>query len=204
MHNAVRKMIMDNRKVIGEDVKEESVIPNVVPPINQYDMALVQSGFIGPVLLFTKELGINCTEADIDNYVHFWRAIGWCLGISDQCNMCGDGAITARSISEEVLNQMIIPGLENPTSNFSLLSKDFEDGFSPIIPGFSRPALYYYIFPTMGLKPPKIRGRQYLFYYGLVVFLWLNYHISWFKRIVNCILHRFQDNFAQLLGYHRT
>ena len=44
-----------------ESVLDEHIpqLPHKTLPMNQYDMALVQSGFIGPVILQPKEMGMQ-------------------------------------------------------------------------------------------------------------------------------------------------
>jgi hypothetical protein len=47
-------------------------------------MALTQFGFIGLMLVKKKELAIIGTEEDERSIVHFWRTIGYLLGIQDK------------------------------------------------------------------------------------------------------------------------
>lgn len=47
-------------------------------------MSLTQFGFIGLLLLKKKELGVKGTEEDEKGLVHFWRTIGYMLGIQDE------------------------------------------------------------------------------------------------------------------------
>lgn len=52
--------------------------------VTQKDMALTQFGFMGLALLKKKELAIVGTEEDERAIVHFWRTIGFMLGIRDK------------------------------------------------------------------------------------------------------------------------
>lgn len=52
--------------------------------ITQKDMALTQFGFIGLTLVKKKELAIIGSEEDEMSFVHFWRTIGFMLGIEDK------------------------------------------------------------------------------------------------------------------------
>lgn len=52
--------------------------------VTQKDMVLTQFGFIGLVLLKKKELAIIGTKEDEKAIVHFWRTIGYFLGIQDK------------------------------------------------------------------------------------------------------------------------
>lgn len=52
--------------------------------VSQKDMALTQFGFMGLILLRKKELAIVGTEQDEKSIVHFWRTMGYMLGIQDK------------------------------------------------------------------------------------------------------------------------
>lgn len=52
--------------------------------VTQKDMALTQFGFIGMILVRKKELAIKGTDEDDMAIIHFWRTIGYLLGIQDQ------------------------------------------------------------------------------------------------------------------------
>jgi hypothetical protein len=47
-------------------------------------MALTQFGFMGFALLRSKELGVPDNREDLEGFVHFWRTIGYLLGIKDK------------------------------------------------------------------------------------------------------------------------
>lgn len=52
--------------------------------VSQRDMVLTQFGFIGLLLLKKKQLAIIGTEEDEVAIVHFWRTMGYMLGIQDK------------------------------------------------------------------------------------------------------------------------
>lgn len=53
--------------------------------ISQKDMAVTQVGFIGFTLTRSKCLGIfGATEDELKGFIHFWRVIGYILGIDDR------------------------------------------------------------------------------------------------------------------------
>mmetsp|Transcript_16187 Transcript_16187/g.28715 ORF Transcript_16187/g.28715 Transcript_16187/m.28715 type:complete len:422 (+) Transcript_16187:151-1416(+) len=61
-------------------------------PLSQYDMAEVQLGFSGVVMLIIEhELGFGVIpENDARDMVFFWRYVGYHLGIMDEYNCCND------------------------------------------------------------------------------------------------------------------
>lgn len=52
--------------------------------ISQKDMALTQFAFMGFFVLKPKELGLQYEEKDLDAFCHFWRVLGYMLGIKDE------------------------------------------------------------------------------------------------------------------------
>jgi len=193
----VRKWHDSVRNSMTNSVKEEKMeqTAQVEPLMNQYNMALVQSGFIGPIVMHPKELGINARQEDIDDYVYFWRVIGWCLGIRDDYNMCGGGGNCAKTIAKQVEQQIIVPGLLSPSPTFKLLCTDFVDGMQSMVPGLSEAAFHRFLFPSMGLPKPKVEGfKQWLFYYRIVLVCWLNFYCPPFRWLLNFLsknIHRY-------------
>lgn len=52
--------------------------------ISQRDMAITQFGFMAFSVLFKNQLGIICTEEEMNDYCHFWRVLGHLFGIKDE------------------------------------------------------------------------------------------------------------------------
>ena len=57
--------------------------------MSQYNMACVQSGFMGGITTMPTAFGLVATEEDLRGYVYFWKCCGYQLGISDEYNLCG-------------------------------------------------------------------------------------------------------------------
>ncbi|GFU56867.1 DUF2236 domain-containing protein [Trichonephila clavipes] len=57
--------------------------------VSQWDMAVTQWAFVGPLVLFRSRVGLHgCSDEDYDAVIHFWRTIGYLLGIEDKYNLC--------------------------------------------------------------------------------------------------------------------
>ncbi|GFY44299.1 DUF2236 domain-containing protein [Trichonephila inaurata madagascariensis] len=57
--------------------------------VSQWDMAITQWAFVGPIVLFRSRVGLHgCSDEDYDAVIHFWRTIGYLLGIEDKYNLC--------------------------------------------------------------------------------------------------------------------
>lgn len=53
--------------------------------MSQYDMAVTQWAFVGPVIQFPTRYGIpNGTREELDGFTHLWEVIGYSLGIEDR------------------------------------------------------------------------------------------------------------------------
>ncbi|OUY07767.1 oxygenase MpaB family protein [Acinetobacter populi] len=53
-------------------------------PINQFDLAMTNIAFSSVVLLGIRGLGIFPNKAEVDDYLHFWRYVGWLMGVEEQ------------------------------------------------------------------------------------------------------------------------
>lgn len=57
--------------------------------VSQWEMAVTQWAFVGPMVLFRSKVGLHsCTEEQYESLIHFWRVIGYLLGMEDQYNLC--------------------------------------------------------------------------------------------------------------------
>ena len=117
------------------------------------------------------------SSKELDDYTFVWRVIGWCLGIRDEFNMCGINAKVTKTISDQVEQEIIVPGLREPSPHFKLLCNDFVSGLKWCVPGLNKEAMYKYMFPRMGLKPPHVSCMHWFFYILVVVSGWLCYHL---------------------------
>lgn len=53
-------------------------------PINQYDLAMTNLAFSSVVLLGVRALGVFPSKAEVADYLHFWRYIGWLMGVDEE------------------------------------------------------------------------------------------------------------------------
>ena len=97
--------------------------------LSQYEMGIVQSGFMGSIIMYPEKFGIHCSIDDLDDYVYFWRWIGYLLGIDDKYNICIDGYERAITICHDIERQILIPSLYNPPLQFYPMADAFVRGF---------------------------------------------------------------------------
>jgi len=82
--------------------------------ISQFDMVVTQWGFIGPLLLFPRKLGISdCDSEGLEGMVHMMYLVGLELGIKDELNLCKGGLNKARENSREIFQHVIQPAFKD-------------------------------------------------------------------------------------------
>ncbi|XP_055600658.1 uncharacterized protein LOC129749649 isoform X2 [Uranotaenia lowii] len=96
--------------------------------VSQKDMAITQFGFLGFVILNPQKLGIQYVREDFEGFIHFWRTIGYMLGIEDRFNLCTDNLETTRQQMQLVNDQLLRPALQSPSSDFVFMTKTMIDG----------------------------------------------------------------------------
>ncbi|XP_078669310.1 uncharacterized protein LOC144910283 [Branchiostoma floridae x Branchiostoma belcheri] len=96
--------------------------------ISQYDMALTQAGFVGFVL-YPEKFGICCTVAELEDYIFFWRGIGYLLGIEDRYNMCSGNYAETCGLIAQIENEVVKPAFLNPPQpDFDVATTAFVEG----------------------------------------------------------------------------
>lgn len=108
--------------------------------ITMYDMALVQSGFMGAVTIVPDKFGIRVKDSTLDDYVFFWKCIGYQLGIDDRFNLCSLGRPTSDNIVWEVINKILLPDAAHPPAQYLPIAEAYINGINIValgIPLFS-------------------------------------------------------------------
>lgn len=104
--------------------------------VSQKDMAVTQFGFIGYAVLGYKKLGIVYNKEDMEAMVHFWRVIGYMIGIHDRYNLCTDSLDTTVERMTQVQEHILKPALIAPSENFEKMGKALIEGlwcFNPFL-----------------------------------------------------------------------
>ncbi|XP_053695945.1 uncharacterized protein LOC128743407 [Sabethes cyaneus] len=104
--------------------------------ISQKDMAVTQFGFVGYIVLGHKKLGIKYRTEDMEAMVHFWRVIGYMIGIQDRYNLCTDCLATTEQRMTQVQEQVLRPALLARKETFQQMGNALIDGlwcFNPFL-----------------------------------------------------------------------
>jgi hypothetical protein len=114
---------------------------------------------MGAVVMYPKHFGISCSKSDLEDYIHFWRGIGYLLGIDDKYNLCQGNYDETYSICKEIETETIIPALDNPPSDFKMMVGAFIAGSNiPVkFKLFTFEAIFAWIYGIMGLPLPTVK-----------------------------------------------
>lgn len=132
IHAHVRKFMEkreNSTEINGARTSRKSHVGPKRVYLSQYEMGLVQSGFIGVTIMYPKEFGIHCTVEELDDYVYFWRWMGYLLGIDDKYNICIDGYKKAKELCHAIQREIVIPSLTRPPEQYYPMADAFVDTF---------------------------------------------------------------------------
>ncbi|GBP70076.1 hypothetical protein EVAR_98907_1 [Eumeta japonica] len=114
-------------------------------PVSQRDLALTQFGFLGFALLKPDKIGALAFEpGDWRAYIHFWRTMGYMIGIEDRYNLCRKTEQETRQVCQYVLERVFTPALENVPEYFEHMARVMLDGMWSINPTVDCDAALYY------------------------------------------------------------
>lgn len=154
--------------------------------LSQYDMATVQSGFFGAIVMYPAHFGLQTKRSELEAYVHFWRGIGYLLGIHDDFNLCTNGLEEALSLVKEIEQTCLLPALKSPPPHFQHMSQAYMDGVNSELhfPFYSMPSVTALSLDAMGEKWP-LGFIDWLRYLMLKLFLLLLAYSETFENYVN-------------------
>lgn len=154
----------------------------------QYDMSLVQAGFIGFIIMYADKLGLQGSKSQLNDFVYFWRWIGNFLGIQDGNNICINGFGDAYVICKQVENEIVYPALFNPPKDFYSIAKAFTDGLALLTSiNLITPESAISFSLDMAYKK-RIHNVNFLDkcrIFCLKAMVFLVKHLPWFRRMVN-------------------
>ena len=153
---AVRQMHDNARQLMVEKSKENGNYNKKVW-VSQYDMSLVQCGFMGTIVMYAANFGIKCSKKDVDDYVYFWMWVGRFLGIQDRNNICLGGYDEAYRLCKQIETNVLFPALKNPPAMFKPMVDAFIEGEKKHfgIKIFSPEAIFMLTFEAFGKKWDK-------------------------------------------------
>ncbi|XP_063704779.1 uncharacterized protein LOC134834143 isoform X2 [Culicoides brevitarsis] len=120
--------------------------------ISQKDMAFTQFAFMGFFVLKRRELGLIYDEYDLDAFCHFWRVLGYMLGIKDEYNICKETFRETEDRLEAIRSQIYRPYIQKCTQDFITMTKDLIEGFWCFNPMLDYDSFMYFVKYLTGIE----------------------------------------------------
>ncbi|XP_042219977.1 uncharacterized protein LOC121864878 isoform X1 [Homarus americanus] len=136
---------------------------------SQTDMVVTQWAFFGLALTHGQQLGLRCTRNEEESLVHFWRCIGYLLGIEDRYNLASGELEEVRAKCNAVAEKVIAEGLINPPDHFGAMAESMLQGVHMIVPVVDPAATIAFTHHLLALG----HDTQKLSWYS-TIFLYLN------------------------------
>ncbi|XP_026314281.1 uncharacterized protein LOC113225997 isoform X2 [Hyposmocoma kahamanoa] len=126
------------RASLASKLKDEGIV-------SQRDIALTQFGFIGFSVLKPDRFGIRQMQpGDWEAYNHFWKTIGFMIGLEDRYNICRNTIEETRQVCQLLLERVFTPCLENVPEYYEHMARVMLDGFWTVNPAVNEDAVLYF------------------------------------------------------------
>ncbi|XP_057660167.1 uncharacterized protein LOC130896236 [Diorhabda carinulata] len=114
--------------------------------ITQMDMALTQFGFMGFQVARPNLIGIhNATDEEFKAFIHFWKVVGYLMGIEDRFNICRDSVKESREICNILINQIFHPQIVKKDEKFLKMARHLIRGMWSMHPILSFKTMMNYL-----------------------------------------------------------
>ncbi|XP_046394258.1 uncharacterized protein LOC124161995 [Ischnura elegans] len=125
--------------------------------VNQMDMSITQFGFMGLVVMFPRKFGMHdCTEEDLDSFVHLWRALGKLLGIEDRYNFCSGTLEETRVRCSELIERWVKPNLLEVNEEWEHMYRCLVAGIRYYVPGNTFAVSLSYLCDVLQIPMPRL------------------------------------------------
>lgn len=107
---------------------------NGVGIVSQKDMALTQYAFVGTQLLAPEKVGIKASRRQLEDFSHYWRVLGYLLGIEDRFNACGETLNDTLGRLEAMREDLLMPNyvdMDPKIEGFLRIAIQGMQGFEP-------------------------------------------------------------------------
>jgi hypothetical protein len=135
-------------------------------------------------------MGISQKPEDIEAILHFWRGIGYLLGIEDKYNLCNGSVDEIKSLCELILEQKLKTSIiESPPEEATQMSRGIVNSIRFYVRLLTYESLTKYLFEII-----KIQKEINLSLFGSICYrsmkITINYllHITVFAFILNNLL----------------
>lgn len=107
---------------------------NGVGIVSQKDMAITQYAFVGSQLLSPEKLGVKASRQQLEDFSHYWRVLGYLLGIEDRFNVCGETLDDTLGRLEAMREDLLLPNfinLDPKIESYIRIAVEGMKGFEP-------------------------------------------------------------------------
>lgn len=160
--------------------------------LSQYDMGIVQSGFIGAIVMYPEKFGINCSKEDIDDYIYFWYGIGHLLGIERKYNICAFGYHQALLFCKEI-EGIAIDNENRLSTNYVKMTKAVIDGFShgqKFFTPFSFEVIQFLTYDAMSMEAEPLSRIDSVRYYIFKFIFFICMHCPLFNKFMKFVVEK--------------
>lgn len=105
--------------------------------LSQYDMLITQFAFIGFVILMPKKFGIVWTTEETVSVLHFWRLIGYLLGVEEKYNLFSRPYDEVKSLCHVIMDKEMrtaFEGGEEESVQARQMSRGILESIRPYVP----------------------------------------------------------------------
>ncbi|KAL0269259.1 UNVERIFIED_CONTAM: hypothetical protein PYX00_007064 [Menopon gallinae] len=121
--------------------------------LSQSSLALTQFGFMGFGVLMPHKLGIVIDDPkDLEGFIHFWRTIGYLIGVDDRYNICRGNVEETRELCRRMLEEIFWPLLKTPSKDFTEMTTALLHGMWAIIPFIDVEGFMSFTYSLAGLE----------------------------------------------------
>lgn len=129
--------------------------------ISQWDMTITQYSFMGLMLAHPHNMGVWwATDKDLEGFVHFWRGIGFLLGIEDKYNFCKGSVAETKALCLEIEELIVLPELSSADWNQEHMASSLITGINQMMPGLSYPSMFRFLADTLKVSVPAFTKRM--------------------------------------------
>ncbi|KAG7163506.1 uncharacterized protein LOC121872564 [Homarus americanus] len=133
--------------------------------ISQWDMLITQYSFLGMMVAHPCRMGAWwVTENELAGLIHFWRGIGWLLGIEDKYNFCNGTVKETKALCHEIEQLVVKPRLSEVGWSHEHMASSLIDGMNYMVPGLSYPAMFRFLADSLDLAVPTFISHMSTFH----------------------------------------
>ena len=161
--------------------------------MTQYDMVVTQWSSIAPVVLWPEKFGFHqAKNKDLEAFAHYWRAIGYTLGIEDRFNCCLDTLPETQYFCNLILENDFMPYLKREVPDLPKYGIDMSVGLARALncmaPMLCLQGLLRYTYKTVLELPTYIEVKNRTGYRNLVYLIQTMMQKSYWHWIVSYLL----------------